>query len=254
VGDPVNLVDPSGRAPWCISDEDDDEVETITCYYTDSGPGGSGQNLGSGKFTSKYPKCNPSNDRGVENELVFALVNYKTAAYATGVADNLYGTNIDGSDYQGTVLLAWAGEESGWGAVSRASQNDNFFSEKGSVGWLFQGACPGTPTPGYACFPSFANSAFSALFSTFSDNYTAVSGASAGLTVTSPTAAFILADQLASGASLAAAFQQIGSGNGPSGGWNPGVSSYGSSVANAINGLQSHLECLEQNYLSAFVR
>ena len=82
----------------------------------------------------------------------------------------------------------------------------------------------------WACFGSFESSALAAFFSSFLVTYTT----SSGVTLDHASEGFILADQLSHGASLATVFQQIGTGNGPLGGWDPGNQNYGSAAATTI--------------------
>ena len=147
--------------------------------------------------------------------------------------------NLDGSNSPGSTILGWAGEETGWGKTSQSSSNQNYFNQKQGDNWFEATACKSK----WECFPDFASSAVAALFSPFLDNYTYASG----ISVTHPSAGSILADQLSQGMSLAAAFQQVGSGSGPTGGWNAGESDYGTRVAETAASASKSLDCLKKN-------
>ena len=168
-GDPVNFRDRHGTCR--MSAEGDDEngdapPQDVCVIINDStGPthaspetdlGDTGEPIfGS---NSMFPKCNPSNDGTEEADLQFIATNYSAALSLSQQS----GVSV-------TWLLAWAASESGWGGSSIATANGNYVNESlppGGVtgGWLNAIACPSGAVAGWACFGSFSDSVYSALY------------------------------------------------------------------------------------------
>jgi RHS repeat-associated protein len=233
-GDPVNRKD-----PWGLDDENGDNP--------DGGDGGGnpGPAPQGGRspqpapvrsnFNSAFPPCNKTDNQGVENELNFIVNNYATAASAAQTVDSAFNTNITAS-----LILAWAGQESTWGTNNPFNGED--YNQATGANWFDQATCPANANTKWACFSSFQNSTLSAFFSPFLVTYTAANGQ----TFTHASAGFILSDQLAQGATLAAAFQMVASGQGATGGWDHNNTAYGTNVQKTLNGLGGHLDCLKK--------
>jgi len=195
-----------------------------------------------GPGLSNFPECNPDGkySQEVENELNFIVQNFAAAASVTVAVDQDFHTNISVA-----VVLGWAGHESGWGVTGDgvSQGNNNYYSQTApGSNWIGQAPCPSNANTGYVCFSDYQSSAESAFFSPIN----ALTYQSAAGSVSGPSAAFIIADQLANGGSLTSAFTIIGTK------WAPGQN-YGGPIVNTINGAAAHIDCLEKyGYLTSF--
>jgi len=228
-GDPVNLTDPDGRFAHC---PDGTHSNGSVCLIDDPGPppfdtilpkpvvrrGGGGAVAPS----VPYQQCNRSGNPIQTTDLQFIIANYAAAVQVA----TTYGVPTD-------WVLAWAAQESGsvnsqgygqgWGTVSQAVNQNNFFGQTTGA-WNGAVACSSSATAGYACFSSFAASA-AAAFSSFNGRY-----------------GNILTADAAAGDSAKQAFQDIAKA-----GWNPNPTGYGAGVSSAVTSIDSDLECLKSN-------
>jgi len=155
--DPINYHDPYGREA-CPPDDPCQPPSTFP------GPGGS-----PGLGTPDPPFGNPEpvdplppicNTKLGNNKSTLAFVSDNYNAALCLAAES--GVSV-------SWLLGWAAEESGYGGSPQAGANQNHVNEslpKGSVtgGWVNAVACPAGSASGWACFNSFYDSFYAALY------------------------------------------------------------------------------------------